>query len=402
MGIFDRLRHAWNAFTNTNPLITYEIGPSSSIRPDRHVLEIGNEQSILASIFNRMALDVASIDIRHIRVDENNRYIDTINSPLNRCFSLEANIDQSGRAFIQDVVMSMFDEGVVAVVPVETSMNPSVSSSYDVYSMRTAAIREWYPRHVKVEMYDDRSGKHEELVLEKKFVAIIENPLHAIMNTPNSTLKRLIYKLNLLDAIDTQSGSGKLDLIIQLPFAVKSDRRMQQAESRRAAVEEQLAGSKYGVAYTDGTEKITQLNRPVENNLMAQIEYLMRMLYSQLGLTEGVFNGTADEAEMLNYFSRTLEPVLDAITENFRRTFLTQTARTQGQSIGYSRNPFKLVPAKELAEIVDKFTRNEILSSNEFRAILSYKPDSNPRSDELVNKNINQPEEKSEEKITEE
>jgi len=393
MRITDRLRHAWSAFSGADKYLPYNIGPSYSSRPDRVVLEVGNEQSIIASIYNRIAIDVAAVNVKHIRVDENNRFEDVILSGLHRCLTLSANIDQTGRAFLQDIVMSMCDEGVIAVVPVETSINPSKSASYDILSMRTAKVIEWYPKHVRLSLYNEKRGIPEEITLEKKMVAIIENPLYAIMNTPNSTLKRLIYKLNLLDAIDTQSGSGKLDLIIQLPYVVKSTRRLEQANLRRTEIAEQLAGSKYGIAYADGTEKITQLNRPVENNLMGQIEFLTRMLYSQLGMTEGVFDGTAGEQEMLNYYSRTIEPILDSIADSFRRTFLTRTGRTQGQSIGYFRNPFKLVPASDLAEIADKFTRNEILSSNELRAVVGYKPNKDPRSDELVNKNLNQPEE---------
>ena len=386
----DRLKHAWNAFTDkSSGYISY--GPSYSTRPDRLRLSLGNERSIVSSIYTRLALDVAAIKIQHIRIDENERYLEKIESGLNNCLNFEANIDQSGRAFIQDVAMSLFDEGVVAIVPIDTTINPKISGSYDIQSMRTGKILEWYPQHIRVRLYNDKTGLKEDLILPKKMVAIIENPLYAVMNEPNSTLMRLISKLNLLDSIDAQSGSGKLDLIIQLPYVIKTEARALQAEKRRKAIEDQLLGSKYGIAYTDGTEKVTQLNRPAENNLMGQIEYLTSMLYSQLGLTESIFDGSADETQMINYYNRTIEPVVSSIVDNLSRVFLTKTARSQKQTISYFRNPFTLVPVKDLAEIGDKFTRNEILSSNELRAIIGYKPDSDPKSDELRNKNLNEP-----------
>ena len=384
-----RLQHAWNAFRNRDPTgHQYGYGPSYGSRPDRTRMRFGNERSIVSSIYTRIGIDVAAVSIQHIRLDENGRYAETINSNLNECLTVQANIDQSGRALIQDIAMSMFDEGVVAVVPVDTTLNPNESGSFDIQSLRVGKILEWYPRHVRVQLYNDREGRRDEVILEKRFVAIIENPLYAVMNEPNSTLKRLVHKLNLLDSIDEQSGSGKLDLIIQLPYVIKTPARREQAEQRRKDIEMQLAGSKYGIAYTDGSEKVTQLNRPAENNLMAQIEYLTSMLYSQLGITENVFNGTAEEAEMLNYYNRTIEPVLAAITDAMNRTFLTKTARTQGQKIVYLREPFKLVPVNNLAEIVDKFTRNEILTSNEIRAMIGYKPVDDPKADELRNSNL--------------
>jgi hypothetical protein len=358
-------------------------------RPDRVRLTIGNERSIIASIYNRISIDVAAIAIRHVRLDQNGRYIETINSGLNEALTLQANIDQTSRAFIQDVMISMFDEGCVAIVPVDTTMNPKISNSWDIQTMRTGEIMEWFPNHVRVRVYNDKTGLKEELTLPKSMVGIIENPLYSVMNEPNSTLKRLISKLNLLDAIDQQNGSGKLDLIIQLPYLIRTPAMREKAETRRKDIETQLAGSKFGIAYTDGTEKVTQLNRPVENNLMAQIEYLTSMLYGQLGLTESIFDGTADEKTMINYHNRTVEPCLAAITGEMRRKFLTKTARTQNQDIVYFRNPFKLVPVSELADIADKFTRNEILSSNEMRAEIGYKPSADPKADELRNKNLN-------------
>ena len=390
-----RLKHAWNAFLNRDPTSRYRLdyGASYSYRPDRPRLTRGNERSIVTALYNRMALDVAAINIQHCRLDENGRFAEPINSKLNNCLTLEANIDQTARAFIQDVVMSMLDEGSVAIVPVDTTANPTITGSFDIESMRTGKVVDWYPRHVRVRVYNDRTGKKEEIVLPKTSVAVIENPLFAVINEPNSTMQRLIRKLNLLDSIDEQSGSGKLDLIIQLPYVIKSDARKQQAEQRRKDIEMQLAGSKYGIAYTDGTERITQLNRPVENNLMKQIEYLTSMLYSQLGMTQAVLDGTADEKTMLNYYDRTIEPLVAAIVDGMKRVFLTKTARAQGQTIWYFRNPFKLVPVNELAEIADKFTRNEILSSNEIRGIIGYKPSKDPKADQLVNANLNQPEE---------
>ena len=391
MAFTDRLQHAWNAFLNRDP--TYEFrdhGMISTYKPDRVRFTRGNERSIVTSVYNRIALDVSSIDINHAKLDENGRFKEVIQSGLNECLTLNANIDQTGKAFIQDVVMSMMDEGCVAIVPVDTTTNPTITGSFDINSMRTGQIIEWRPEFVKVRLYNDKTGQKEDVLLPKKSVAIIENPLYAVINEPNSTMQRLIRKLNLLDVIDEQSGSGKLDLIIQLPYVIKSEARRQQAENRRKDIEMQLAGSKYGIAYTDGTEKITQLNRPAENNLMKQIEYLTSMLYSQLGITQSVLDGTADERTMLNYYNRTIEPIISAIIDEMKRKFLTKTARTQNQSIVYFRNPFKLVPINELAEISDKFTRNEIATSNEIRQIIGWKPSDDPGADELRNKNLNQ------------
>ena len=391
MALTNRLQHAWNAFLNRDP--TYwraSYGPASYYRPDKIRPTMGNERSMVSSVYNRIALDVAYIDIFHARLDDDGRYTEQISSGLNECLNLSANIDQTGKAFIQDIVMSMMDEGVVAIVPVDTTINPEMSGSFDILSMRTGKIKEWYPEHVTVELYNEKTGRKEDLLLPKNTIGIIENPLYAVMNEPNSTLQRLIRKLNLLDVIDEQSGSGKLDLIIQLPYVIKTPARKQQAEERRRDIEMQLAGSKYGIAYTDGTEKITQLNRPVENNLMKQIEYLTNMLYSQLGLTQEILNGSADEKTMLNYYNRTIEPIVSSIVDEMKRKFLTKTARTQGQSIVYFRNPFKLVPVAELAEISDKLTRNEIASSNEIRQIIGWKPSDEPGADELRNKNLNQ------------
>ena len=389
--ITDRLKHAWDAFKSREPTNSSYVsyGPSSSSRPDRVSLRRSNEKSLVTGVYNRIALDIAALKIQHVRTDKNQMYSETIESSLNYCLTQEANTDQSNRAFLQDVVMSMFDEGCIAVVPVETTLNPLVTSSYDIQKLRVGQILEWYPMHVKVRLYNEQTGLRQDLTLPKNVVAIIENPLYAVMNEPNGTLQRLIRKLNLLDAIDEQSGSGKLDLIIQLPYIIKTPQRKEQAEARRADIEMQLTGSKYGIAYTDGTEKITQLNRPIENNLMAQIQYLTSMLYSQLGLTEAVFNGTADEPTMLNYINRTIDPIVSSITTEFKRKFLTKTARTQLQSIMYFTNAFALVPAKDLANIADKFTRNEILSSNEIRAIIGYKPSDDPNADALRNKNLN-------------
>lgn len=386
-----RFRRSWNAFFNRDPTFGYQTGSMSyGYRPDRVRFTRGNERSIVTSVYNRIAMDVAAIGIQHVRLDENNRYISIIESGLNECLTLGANIDQTGRAFVQDIVMSMFDEGCVAIVPVDTTDDPNETGSYDILSLRTGKILEWYPRHVKVRVYNDQTGQKEDVVLSKEVVAIVENPLYAVVNEPNSTLQRLIRKLNLLDAIDEQSGSGKLDLIIQLPYIVKSDTRREQANRRRMEIAEQLAGSKYGIAYTDGTEKITQLNRPIENNLMKQIEFLTSMLYSQLGITQEVMDGTADEKTMLNYENRTIEPIISAIVESMRRTFLTKTARSQKQSIMFFRDPFKLVPVSDMAEIADKFTRNEILSSNEVRQIVGMKPSDDPKADELRNSNISE------------
>ena len=388
-----RLKHAWNTLLNKDPTMEFrnDLGTSYSYayRPDRPRLSRGNERSIVTAIYNRIALDVSSIDVKHVRLDENDRYVETISSKLNNCFSVEANIDQTGRALLQDIIMSMLDEGVVAVVPIDTDTDIFKSGSFDIETMRTAKILEWYPRHVKCRIYNDRTGKYEELTLPKSSIAIIENPLYAVMNEPNSTLKRLIRKLSLLDVVDEQTSSGKLDMIIQLPYIVKTESRRKQAEERRKLIEDQLSGSKYGIAYTDGTERITQLNRSVENNLMTQIEYLTKMLYSQLGITQSVLEGTADEKTMLNYYSRTIEPIISAVVCEFRRKFLTKTARTQRQSIEFFRDPFRLVPISELSNIADKFTRNEIMSSNEMRQIVGLKPSSDPAADELRNKNLN-------------
>ena len=397
MTVGTRIKHAWNAFLNRDPTNTYNYSNynnysgGSYYRPDRVRLTRGNERSIITSIFNRIALDVAAIDIRHCRLDDEDRFAEYIKSSLNDCLSLEANIDQTSRAFIQDIVMSMFDEGCVAIVPVDTSTNPNETNSYDILSMRTGKVVTWYPGHVKVNVYNDRTGRKEDIELPKNKIAIVENPLYAVMNEPNSTLQRLMRKLVLLDSVDEQSSSGKLDLIIQLPYVVKSEARKGQAEQRRKDIENQLNGSKYGIAYTDGTEKITQLNRPVENNLMKQIEYLTSMLYSQLGITQSILDGTADEKTMLNYYTRTIEPIVSAIADEFNRKFLTKTARSQGQSIEFFRDPFKLVPVNQLAEIADKFTRNEILTSNEIRQIVGRKPSSDPKADQLINSNISQP-----------
>ena len=393
--VSSRLKHAWNAFVNNrDPTASYrDIGPGYSYRPDRPRLTRGNERSIITSVYNRIALDVAANDIRHVKLDEDDRFSEIIDSGLNNCLALDANIDQTGRAFIQDAVMSMLDEGCVALVPIETTFNPQQTGSFDINTIRTGKILDWYPKHVRVSVYNERSGKREEIVLPKDTIAIIENPLYAVMNEPNSTMQRLIRKLNLLDAIDEQSGSGKLDLVIQLPYVVKTEARRQQAEARRKDIEMQLAGSKYGIAYTDGTEKITQLNRSVDNNLMKQIEYLTSMLYSQLGITQAVLEGTADEKTMLNYYSRTIEPIIAAIVDEMKRKFLTKTARTRHQSIAFFRDPFKLVPVDNIAEIADKFTRNEIMTSNEIRQKIGMKPSKDPKADKLINSNLNQPEE---------
>ena len=386
-----RVKNAWNAFRNRDPTMFYkEPGMSYTYRPDRVRFTRGNERSISAAVWNKIAMDVASVDIKHCRIDENGRYKSDINSGLNNCLTLEANIDQDSRAFIQELVMSMFDEGAVAIVPVDANGDPTQSTSFDVVSMRTGKIVEWFPQSIKVDVYNDRTGRHEKVILPKRTTPIIPNPLYAVMNEPNSTLKRLIKKLNLLDAIDEQSGSGKLDLIIQLPYVVKGETRQQQAENRKNSIIEQLKGP-YGIAYIDGTEKITQLNRPVENNLMKQIEYLTNMFYSQIGVTPSVLDGTADEKTMLNYNNRTVEPIVAAIVNALKRCFLSKTARTQGQTIMSFHNPFKLVPINNIADIADKFTRNEILSSNEIRQIIGFKPSDDPKADQLVNSNISQP-----------
>ena len=394
MGFIDRLQHGWNAFMNKDPTRGYyDTGPGYSYRPDRPRLTRGNERTIVTSIFNRIALDVAALNITHCKVDENGRYVSSIDSSLNNCLNLEANLDQTGRAFIQDVVISMFDEGCVAVVPVDTSIDPEVSGSYNVESMRTGKILEWYPKHVKVRVYNENTGIKEDIKLPKSSVSIIENPLFAVVNEPNSTLQRLMRKLALLDVVDEQTSAGKLDMIIQLPYTIKSEARRTQAEARRKDIEMQLTNTKYGIAYVDATEKITQLNRPLENNLMKQIEYLTNMLYSQLGITQTILDGTADEQTLLNYHSRTIEPIASAIVDEMKRKFLTKTARTQKQTITFFRDPFKLVPVNNIADIADKFTRNEVLTSNEIRQIIGFKPSSDPKADELRNSNLNHPDE---------
>ena len=390
LALGNRLKHAFNAFTNRDPTYYRNIGSSYSTRPDRPRLSRGNERSIVTSIFNRIAIDVASIDIKHCRLDNNGRFIEEIDSGLNNCLGLEANIDQTGRAFIQDTVMSMLDEGCVAIVPVDTTLNPKITNSYDILSMRTGKIIDWYPAHVKVRVYNDKTGEKEDIILPKKQVGIIENPLYAVVNEPNSNMQRLIRKLSLLDVTDEQTASGKLDLIIQLPYAVKSDLRKRQADDRVKAIEDQLATNKYGIAYIDGTEKVTQLNRSVENNLLKQIEYLTGMAFSQIGITQSILDGSADEKTMLNYYNRTIDPIISVIVDEMKRKFLTKTARSQQQSILYFRDPFKLVPVNDIAEIADKFTRNEIMTSNEIRQIVGMKPSDDPKADELRNSNISQ------------
>lgn len=388
----DRLQHAWNALTRAPIANPATYGAEYSYRPDRIRLTRGNERSIVTSIYNRIAMDVAAIDIKHIRVDENGRYLQEMDSGLNEVLSLSANIDQASRAFIQDVVMSMFDEGVVALVPTETNIAVDFNApgSFDILSLRTGKIVGWYPQHVKVEVYNEIVGRRQELYLHKKNVAIIENPFYAVMNEPNSTLQRLIHKINLLDLVDEQSSAGKLDLIIQLPYVVKTQSKRDQAELRRKDIEMQLAGSKYGIAYTDATERITQLNRPIENNLLKQIEYLTSTLYGQLGLTEEILKGTADEKTMLNYQNSTIEPIISAIVNELKRKFLTKTARTQGQSIKFFVDPFRLVPVSNMADLVDKFTRNEVMTSNEMRQVMGIKPSDDPKADMLINSNLNQ------------
>lgn len=390
LNLSTRLAHAWNAFTSRDPTQYIITGPGYSLRPDRPRLSRGNEKSIATSIFNRIALDVSSVNIKHCRLDKNGRYVEDIDSGLNNCLNLEANKDQTGRAFIQDVVLSMLDEGCVAMVPVETTIDPKSSNSYQIDSMRTGKITEWYPDMIRVRLYNDRTGEKEEILLPKNQVAIIENPLYAVVNEYNSTMQRLIRKLSLLDVTDEQTASGKLDLIIQLPYVIKTETRREQAERRRKDIIDQLAGSQYGIAYTDGTEKITQLNRSLENNLLKQVEYLTNMAYSQLGITQSVLDGTADEKTMLNYMNRTVEPIISAIVDELKRKFLTKTARSQLQSIVYFRDPFRLVPVNDIAEIADKFTRNEIMTSNEIRQIVGMQPSKDPKADELVNSNISQ------------
>ena len=396
MKISERLNKGWNAFMNKDPTpYQYNTGLGYSYRPDRPRLTRGNERSIVTSLINRIALDVSALDITHCKVDENGRYVGDVKSSLNKCLKLEANLDQTGRAFIQDVVMSMLDEGCVAIVPVDTDINPEVSGSYDILSMRTGKILEWYPKDVKVRLYNERTGKKEDLVLPKRSVAIVENPLFAVINEPNSTMKRLMRKLALLDIVDEESSAGKLDLLIKLPYTIKSDVKRTQAEARRKDIEAQLKDTKYGIAYIDSTESVTQLNRPLENNLMKQIEYLTNMLYSQLGISQTILDGTADEQTLLNYYSRTIEPIVSAIVDEMKRKFLTKTARTHKQTIEFFRDPFKLVPVGNIADIADKFTRNEILTSNEVRQIIGFRPSEDPKADKLQNSNLNHPEESS-------
>ena len=388
--ISSRLKNAWNIFMNKDPTEDYRNAAGGYYyRPDRPKFSKGNEKSIVTSVYNRIALDVSSLKLQHVQLDENGRFSSVVDSGLNRCLTLEANADQTGRAFIQDVVMSMFDEGCVAIVPVDTDSDPDETDSYKILSLRTGKIVQWYPTKVKINIYNERLGKKEDIIVDKRIVAIVENPLYAIINEPNSTMQRLIRKLNLLDTIDEQSGSGKLDLIIQLPYVIKTEARRRQAEERRKDIEMQLSGSKYGIAYTDGTEHITQLNRPVENNLMKQVEYLTSMLYGQLGITQSILDGTANEEAMLNYYNRTIEPIISAIIDEMKRKFLTETARTQMKTIMFFRDPFKLVPVNNLADVADKFTRNEIMTSNEFRQIVGLKPSKDPNADELRNKNLN-------------
>lgn len=391
MSFGSRLAHAWNAFTaNKDPTPRFDYGMSYSRRPDRPHFTRGNERSIINAIYNRIAMDAAEIDIKHIKLDDNGRYTETINSELNSCLNLEANIDQTGRAFLQDVYMSVLDEGCIAIVPVDTSIDPEKSDGYKINSLRAGRIVEWYPAHVKVRLYNDKVGRKEDVILTKKSVSIIENPFYSVMNESNSTMQRLIRKLNILDAIDEQSGSGKLDLIVQLPYAIKNDLKRQQAENRRKDIEAQLNGNKFGIAYIDATEHVTQLNRPVDNNLMKQIEYLTSMLFSQLGISQAILDGTADASTMTNYYNRVIEPLVATVVDEMKRKFLTKTARSQNQSLAYFRDPFRLVPVADLAELADKFTRNEIMTSNEFRQVVGMKPSDDPKADELRNKNLSQ------------
>lgn len=406
----DRLKHAWNVFNDRTVLETRSsqgFSPFGEIvntgsRPDRLRMRISNERSIIASIYTRIAIDFASVSIRHVKLDDNERFQSVVNSGLNDCLKVEANLDQAGRMFRQDIVLTLFEKGVIAIVPVETSLNPNVTGGYDIRNLRVGEIVKWYPRHVRVNIYNEKTGRREEVTLEKSVVAIVENPLYLVMNEPNSTLQRLMRKLNLLDVVDEQSSSGKLDLIIQLPYVIRNEAKKAAAEQRRRDIEFQLKGSQYGIAYTDGTEKITQLNRPAENNLLKQVEYLTQMLYAQLGITEEILNGTADEVTMLNYYNRTIEPLLDAVVEEFRRKFLTKTARTQGQSVQYYRDPFKFVPVSQIAEISDKFTRNEIATSNEMRGAIGWRPHPDPKADELRNSNMPAPSEPVESEVIQE
>lgn len=394
LSVGSRFKNAWNAFRNREPTKVFQdIGYGYSYRPDRFRLTRGNERSIVTSVYNRIALDVAAIDIQHVQLDAEGQFCDVVQSGLNNCLSTEANLDQTGRAFIQDAVMSMIDEGCIAIVPVDTDDDPDDTTGYQILSMRVGRIRDWYPKHIRVELYNEETGRKQDIVVPKSTVAIVENPLYSVINEPNSTMQRLIRKLNLLDAVDEQSSSGKLDLIIQLPYVIKTEARRKQAEKRRKDIEQQLAGSKYGIAYTDGTERITQLNRSLENNLMKQIEYLTSMLYSQLGITQSILDGTADDKTMLNYYNRTIEPIIAAIVDEMKRKFLSKTARSQNESIKFFRDPFKLVPVADLAEISDKFTRNEIATSNEIRQVIGWKPSDDPKADELRNSNLSQPNE---------
>lgn len=389
MALMDRLKHAWNIFKNKDPTqVNWNIGPSYGYRPDRMRYTRGNERSIVTAVYNRIAMDVAAVNLKHIRLDENDRYKETIDSGLNNCLSVEANLDQTGRAFIQDLVASMLDEGCVAAVPTDADDEPEDSGNFKVYTLRTGKILEWYPRHVKVEVYNEQEGQRQQIIIPKSTVPLIENPMYSVMNEPNSIYQRLVRKLTLLDVVDEQTSSGKLDLIIQLPYIIKTEARREQAEKRRRDIEKQLSEGKYGIAYTDGTERITQLNRPVENNLMKQIEYLTSMFFSQLGITQSILDGTADEKTMLNYYNRIIEPILSAIADEMKRKFLTPTARSQKQTIAYFRDPFKLVPVNDIAEIADKFTRNEIMTSNEIRQVIGMKPSSDPNADVLRNKNL--------------
>ena len=394
LSVGSRFKNAWNAFRKREPTKVFQdIGYGYSYRPDRFRLTRGNERSIVTSVYNRIALDVAAIDIQHVQLDAEGQFCDVVQSGLNNCLSTEANLDQTGRAFIQDAVMSMIDEGCIAIVPVDTDDDPDDTTGYQILSMRVGRIRDWYPKHIRVELYNEETGRKQDIVVPKSTVAIVENPLYSVINEPNSTMQRLIRKLNLLDAVDEQSSSGKLDLIIQLPYVIKTEARRKQAEKRRKDIEQQLAGSKYGIAYTDGTERITQLNRSLENNLMKQIEYLTSMLYSQLGITQSILDGTADDKTMLNYYNRTIEPIIAAIVDEMKRKFLSKTARSQNESIKFFRDPFKLVPVADLAEISDKFTRNEIATSNEIRQVIGWKPSDDPKADELRNSNLSQPNE---------
>ena len=386
----DRLINAWNAFRKLPATYNPSLGLGTGYRPDRNYLSPRSERSMISAMYNRIAIDAAAVNIEHVRVDKEDHYEETISSGLNDCLKYSANIDQSGREFVMDIVLTMMDEGVAAVVPVDLDVSPIENNSYDIKTMRVGKIREWFPDSVRVDLYNDRTGRREEVTVPKNMTAIVQNPLYAVMNEPNSTLQRLIHKLALLDVIDEQSGSGKLDLIIQLPYVIKTEARRQQAEERRKQIEQQLKDSKYGIAYTDGTEHITQLNRSVENNLLEQVKYLETKLYGQMGVSENILNGTASEEEMLNYYNRTLEPILSSITDNMTRTFLTKTARTQGQRVKFFRDPFRLIESSTLAELADKFTRNEIMSSNEFRAVIGLHKSDDPKADQLVNSNLNQ------------